>query len=219
MAMAENFAKTRALEELGAFVTSSLTEDVVICYRLEHEELIVSVKPSTIIKTLKFLRDDPNCLFKQLIDICAVDYPNEDERFELNYNLLSLIHNVRIRLKIRIHDKSPIQSSTDVFSSANWWEREVWDMFGISFSNHPDLRRLLTDYGFEGHPLRKDFPLTGYVEVRYDQETKRVIYEPVQLQQEYRNFDFLSPWEGMTPNQQNNIAKIAPNNSDTDKPE
>ena len=188
MAMAENFAKTRALEELGAFVTSSLTEDVVICYRLEHEELIVSVKPSTIIKTLKFLRDDPNCLFKQLIDICAVDYPNEDERFELNYNLLSLIHNVRIRLKIRIHDKSPIQSSTDVFSSANWWEREVWDMFGISFSNHPDLRRLLTDYGFEGHPLRKDFPLTGYVEVRYDQETKRVIYEPVQLHQEHRNW-------------------------------
>ena len=145
---------------------------------------------------LKFLRDDANCLFKQLVDICGVDHPENDNRFCVVYNLLSLAHNNRIRIKTWTDENTPVPSATSLFKAAGWWEREAWDLFGIYFSNHPDLRRILTDYGFEGHPLRKDFPMTGYVELRYDDELKRVVYQPVQLTQEFRTFDFLSPWEG-----------------------
>ena len=147
---------------------------------------------------LTFLRDDANCQFKLLMDVCGVDYPDRDERFDVVYNLLSLKLNQRVRVKVTTDEDTPVPSVTGVFRSANWYEREAWDLYGIFFSDHPDLRRILTDYGFEGHPLRKDFPLTGYVEVRYDDEQKRVVYEPVKLTQEFRTFDFLSPWEGMT---------------------
>ena len=146
---------------------------------------------------MTFLRDDSNCLFKMLIDVCGVDYPDREERFEVVYHLLSLKHNQRLRVKIAAGEEQPVPSIAGVFSAAGWFEREAWDLYGIYFADHPDLRRLLTDYGFEGHPLRKDFPLTGYVEVRYDNEQKRVVYEPVKLTQEFRTFDFESPWEGM----------------------
>jgi NADH-quinone oxidoreductase subunit C len=145
---------------------------------------------------LRFLRDDPKCRFSVLCDICGVDFPDRPLRFEVVYNLLSLSLNHRIRVKVETDDTAAVPSATGLFSSAGWLEREAWDMFGIVFSDNPDLRRILTDYGFEGHPLRKDFPLTGFVEVRYDDELKRVVYEPVRLTQEFRNFDFLSPWEG-----------------------
>jgi NADH-quinone oxidoreductase subunit C len=147
---------------------------------------------------MTFLRDDSNCQFKVLVDITAVDYPERDERFEVVYNLLSVALNQRIRIKVTTDETAPVPSVTSVFSTAGWFEREVWDLFGVLFTDHPDLRRLLTDYGFQGHPLRKDFPLTGYVELRYDTEQKRVVYEPVKLTQEFRTFDFISPWEGMT---------------------
>ena len=160
-----------------------------------RRELVI--RRDSIAAVLKFLRDDANFLFKQLMDICGVDYPDRDERFEVVYNLLSLTHNQRVRIKLSCDADTPVPSATDVFSSAGWWEREAWDMYGIYFSDHPDLRRILTDYGFEGHPLRKDFPLTGYKEIRYDVEKKRVVYEPVKLTQEFRSFDFLSPWEGV----------------------
>jgi NADH-quinone oxidoreductase subunit C len=148
------------------------------------------------VRELTFARDDVNTQFKQLMDVCGVDWPGRDERFDVAYNLLSLTHNRRLRVLTRTDEATPVPSVTGVFSSADWWERETWDLFGIYFAGHPDLRRSMTDYGFEGHPLRKDFPLTGYVEVRYDQDQKRVVYEPVKLTQEFRNFDFLSPWEG-----------------------
>lgn len=160
-------------------------------------ELSMSVDKSQIVKTITFLRDDPNCQFKQLMDVCGVDFPERENRFDVVYHLLSLVHNCRIRVKVQTNEDSPVPSVCGVYSSAAWWEREAWDLYGIFFSGHPDLRRILTDYGFDGHPLRKDFPVTGYVELRYDDEQKRVVYEPVKLMQEYRNFDFLSPWEGM----------------------
>jgi len=142
------------------------------------------------------LRDDANCLFKVLVDLCGVDYPDRDQRFEVVYNLLSLRHNQRVRVKISTDEATPAPTAIEVFSAAGWFEREAWDLYGIMFADNPDLRRILTDYGFEGHPLRKDFPLTGHVEVRYDEEQKRVVYEPVQLAQDFRSFDFMSPWEG-----------------------
>ena len=148
-------------------------------------------------QALSFLRDDPKCRFTVLCDICGVDYPDRPERFDVVYNLLSLKLNQRIRLKVETDEEQPVPSAIGLFSAAGWLEREAWDLFGIYFADHPDLRRILTDYGFEGHPLRKDFPLTGYVELRYDEEQKRVVYEPVKLKQEFRSFDFLSPWEGM----------------------
>ena len=166
--------------------------------RIAHGELMIDARRESIVRVLTFLRDDSNCQFKLLVDVCGVDYPSRPERFEVVYNLLSLRHNQRVRVKIVAAEDTPVPSVTGVFSSAGWYERETWDLYGIFFSDHPDLRRLLTDYGFEGHPLRKDFPLTGYVEVRYDDEQKRVVYEPVKLVQEFRSFDFLSPWEGMT---------------------
>ena len=160
-------------------------------------ELVVRCTSDDIIEVLTILRDEPSLAFDQLTDLTAVDYPNRPYRFELVYQLLSITHNRRMRVLVAVEDGNVVPSVLPVFNAANWAEREVWDMFGIFFSGHPDLRRLLTDYGFEGHPLRKDFPLTGYVEVRYDDTKRQVVYEPVHLVQEYRDFDFLSPWEGV----------------------
>ncbi len=162
----------------------------------QKNEFCVCVKPQSIVPFLKALRDDFG--FVQLVDVCGVDYPERPLRFDVVYNLLSLKENVRIRVKIQTDENTPVDSVSDIFKSAIWFEREAWDLFGIYFNNHPDLRRILTDYGFEGHPLRKDFPLTGYVELRYDEELRRVVYEPVTLTQDFRRFDFESPWEGMT---------------------
>ena len=160
-------------------------------------ELVVRCASDDIIEVLTISRDEPSLAFDQLTDLTAVDYPNRPYRFELVYQLLSITHNRRMRVLVAVEDGNVVPSVLPVFNAANWAEREVWDMFGIFFSGHPDLRRLLTDYGFEGHPLRKDFPLTGYVEVRYDDTKRQVVYEPVHLVQEYRDFDFLSPWEGV----------------------
>ena len=184
-----------ALEELGQHVASVLSDQVMGC-SIAHDELMVTAQAEQIVKVVTFLRDDPMCLFKVLVDICGSDYPERPKRFDVAYNLLSLVHNQRIRIKVEADDETPVPSITGVHNSANWFEREIWDMYGVMFSDHPDLRRLLTDYGFEGHPLRKDFPLTGFVETRYDEERKRVVYDPVKLSQEFRKFDFLSPWEG-----------------------
>ena len=186
----------QALKDLGDYITSALLDEVleteIVC-----DQLAIRIKREQVVKVLTFLRDDQNCLFKQLVDISGVDYPEEEERFEVVYNLLSLNHNQRVRVKLTTDESTPVPSVTSVYSSANWFEREAWDLYGVFFADHPDLRRILTDYGFEGHPLRKDFPLTGHVEVRYDSEQKRVVYEPVKLTQEFRSFDFMSPWEGM----------------------
>ena len=184
-----------ASEELGQHVASVLS-DQVTGNSIAHDELMVTARAEQIVKVVTFLRDDPMCLFKVLVDICGTDYPERPKRFDVVYNLLSLVHNQRIRIKVEADDETPVPSITAVHNSANWFEREIWDMYGVMFSDHPDLRRLLTDYGFEGHPLRKDFPLTGFVETRYDEERKRVVYDPVKLSQEFRKFDFLSPWEG-----------------------
>ncbi|MCG8507818.1 MAG: NADH-quinone oxidoreductase subunit C [Rhodospirillales bacterium] len=187
-----------ALQELAEQIRLNHPNDVMGT-EVDFCELMITVKPAAIVKMLTFLRDDVNFQFKQLMDVCAVDYPDRDPRFEVVYNLLSLTQNTRIRVKVPVDSQTPVPSVTGVFSSANWWEREAWDLLGVSFSGHPDLRRIMTDYGFEGHPLRKDFPLTGFLEVRYDEGQKRVVYEPVKLQQEFRKFDFLSPWEGEHP--------------------
>jgi NADH-quinone oxidoreductase subunit C len=159
-------------------------------------DLTVVARRDSVVDLLKHLRDDPTLQFVSFIDLCGVDYPDREERFEVVYHLLSPRRNCRIRVKVSTDEVTPVPSCTGVFPGADWFEREAWDMYGILFTGHPDLRRILTDYGFDGHPQRKDFPLTGYVEVRYDDEVKRVVYEPVELRQEFRNFDFLSPWEG-----------------------
>jgi NADH-quinone oxidoreductase subunit C len=187
---------TQPLSDLGEYIATALPNEVLKVEVNRVGELEVTARAAAIVKVLTFLRDDANCLFKQLMDLCGVDWPQDEQRFEVVYNLLSLKHNQRVRVKVRTDEDTPVPSVTSVFKSAGWPERECWDMYGVMFSEHPDLRRLLTDYGFEGHPLRKDFPLTGYVEVRYDDERKRVVYEPVRLTQEFRTFDFLSPWEG-----------------------
>jgi len=163
---------------------------------IRHGELTINVAREHITQVLKFLRDDSRCRCEVLIDICGVDWPARENRFDVVYHLLSPRNNMRIRVKLQTNENAPVPSAVDVFPAANWFEREAYDMYGILFSGHPDLRRLLTDYGFQGYPLRKDFPLTGYVEVRYDDEKKRVVYEPVKLTQEFRSFDFESPWEG-----------------------
>ena len=186
----------QALRELGDYIDAG-NAGAVLGIEIAYGELMVTAEASAVPKLLTFLRDDQNCQFKQLVDVTAVDYPDREARFTVVYNLLSLRHNQRVRVKTAVADGVPLASVVGVFSSANWLEREVWDLFGVAFSGHPDLRRILTDYGFEGHPLRKDFPLTGHVEVRYDEDQKRVVYEPVKLTQDFRNFDFMSPWEGM----------------------
>ena len=188
---------TQALTELSSTLSETLAADAAR-FEVVNGEAIVWVARDRIVETLTRLRDDPRLLFKVLVDITAVDYPARRERFEIVYNLLSLKHNRRVRVKTTAGEETPVPSVVSVFSVAGWYEREVWDLFGVLFAGNPDLRRLLTDYGFDGHPLRKDFPLTGYVEVRYDEEQKRVVYEPVKLKQEFRNFDFVSPWEGMS---------------------
>jgi NADH-quinone oxidoreductase subunit C len=187
----------QSLSDLAAHISAALGGDIVAT-DIRHGELMAEVRREAIVRACTFLRDDPKCLFKMLSDICGVDYPDRKLRFDVVYNLSSLKLNQRIRLKVQTDEETPVPSVTGVWPAADWFEREAWDLFGVYFSDHPDLRRLLTDYGFEGHPLRKDFPLTGYIEVRYDAEQKRVVYEPVKLKQEFRSFEFESPWEGMS---------------------
>ena len=182
---------------LANYVQERLAAHIVSA-EFQKDELCIVVKRGAIIPVLTFLRDDAGCQFRQLVDICGADYPGRPERFDVVYNLLSLTKNARIRVKVTTDENTPVDSVSSVFSSAIWFERETWDFYGVYFNNHPDMRRILTDYGFEGHPFRKDFPLTGYVELRYDEELRRVVYEPVKLQQDFRAFDFTSPWEGMT---------------------
>ena len=184
------------LQETRAHILQALAGDVLTA-EIVRGELIATVKRASIVKVASYLRDDALCQFSQLIDICGVDYPEREERFDVVYHLLSMNRNTRIRLKVAVGEDVAVASLTPVFVCADWLEREVWDMYGVYFSGHPDLRRILTDYGFDGHPQRKDFPLTGYVEMRYDEDQKRVIYEPVKLVQDFRTFDFLSPWEGI----------------------
>ena len=184
-----------ALEELLGRIAPELDE-VLVDSRVAHGELTLTVEVASIARVLTFLRDQPGLLLNELVDLCGVDYPPRERRFDVVYHLLSVRHNLRVRVKVETDEATPVPSVIGVFPTAGWFEREAWDMYGILFSDHPDLRRILTDYGFEGHPLRKDFPLTGYVEMRYDEEQKRVVYEPVKLRQDFRNWDFLSPWEG-----------------------
>ncbi|MTH76266.1 NADH-quinone oxidoreductase subunit C [Paracoccus aestuariivivens] len=186
---------TVALTELAEHISMRRANDVVST-EVAFGELTVNATPSGLVGLIEFLRNDANCRFSTLIDITAVDNPQRPARFDIVYHLLSMYQNQRIRVKAQIREDEIVPSLTGVFPGANWYEREIFDMFGILFSGHPDLRRILTDYGFRGHPLRKDFPTTGYVEVRWNDDEKRVVYEPVSLVQEYRQFDFLSPWEG-----------------------
>lgn len=186
---------TAALKDLGDHI-ASVQETAVRETAMAHGELTITIHRDRIVDMLRFLRDDPTCRFTTLIDICGVDWPGSAERFEVVYHLLSMHLNQRIRVKLSTDEDTPVDSVVEVFPVAGWFEREAFDMYGIAFDGNPDLRRLLTDYGFEGHPLRKDFPLSGYVEVRWDEEQKRVVYEPVELVQDYRDFDFMSPWEG-----------------------
>ena len=186
-----------SLKDLADYISEKM-EKHVTGYTFAKDELVISAKPDDIATVLQFLRDDRECECTTLIDLCGVDYPERPERFEVVYCLLSIRQNNRVRVKIAVEEDQIVPTVTDVFSVAGWLEREAWDMYGILFAGNPDLRRILTDYGFEGHPQRKDFPLTGYVELRYDEEQKRVVYEPVTLTQDYRSFDYLSPWEGMT---------------------
>ena len=184
-----------ALNRLGEHIVSKLP-GAVSAFRVALGELTIEATVADILKVLRFLRDDAECRFVCFIDICGADYPEREMRFDVVYHLLSPYKNWRIRVKVQTDEDKPVPSAIDVFPAANWFERETYDLYGVLFSGHPDLRRILTDYGFSGHPLRKDFPLTGHVEVRYDDEAKRVVYEPVKLVQEFRTFDYLSPWEG-----------------------
>ncbi|WBV42069.1 NADH-quinone oxidoreductase subunit C [Pseudoroseomonas cervicalis] len=188
-----------AQEALLATVLGAVPEGVVTASRIARgEEIELRVRREALHAVLQMLRDDPRLAFEQCMDICGVDWPTRAARFDVVYNLLSMTHNHRIRVITETDAATPVATVCDLWPSATWFEREAWDMYGIVFDGQPDLRRILTDYGFEGHPLRKDFPLTGFVEVRYDSERQQVVYEPVKLQQDFRNFDFLSPWEGMT---------------------
>ena len=186
---------TEALQELGTLIETKRS-DCVLGWDVTHDELNMDIAPSNIVGLVEFLKTDPNCKFSTLVDITAVDYPGRAKRFDVVYHFLSMYQNHRVRLRVSVREEDMVPSIVSVHPSANWFEREIFDMFGILFSGHPDLRRILTDYGFRGYPLRKDFPTTGYTEVRYDEAQKRVVYEPVSLVQEYRQFDFMSPWEG-----------------------
>ena len=183
------------LTKLEKLVNSELSSKVLKSI-IENNELMIEINENDLVEIIQFLKANENCKFKQLIDIAGVDYPDEEKRFKLIYLFLSHEHNFRIKILIHLEANKVINSITKIFPSANWMEREVFDMYGIKFKNHPDLRRILTDYGFKGHPLRKDFPLTGFNEVRYSEKEKKVVYEPVKLEQNYRNFDYSSPWEG-----------------------
>ena len=187
--MVENLKKIEKI--INSELASKVQHSVII-----NEELKVEINANDLIEVVQFLKSNDKCKFRQLIDIAGVDYPENDKRFQLVYLFLSHENNLRIKILIKFQTNETINSLTKIFPSSNWMEREVFDMYGIKFKNHPDLRRILTDYGFKGHPLRKDFPLTGFNEVRYSEKEKKVIYEPVKLEQNYRNFDFESPWEG-----------------------
>ena len=191
----DNNMNINKIQKLEKIVNSELASKVKKS-KLEFNELLIETSVENLIAVIQFLKSNDNCKFRQLIDIAGVDYPEEEKRFELVYLLLSHELNLRIKISTKFEINTRIPSTTIIFPSANWTEREVFDMYGIEFANHPDLRRILTDYNFKGHPLRKDFPLTGFNEVRYSEESKKVIYEPVKLEQNYRNFDFESPWEG-----------------------
>ena len=199
------------LQNLEKLINSELSSKIYSS-SITNEELLIEISENDLLDVVQFLKLNENCKFKQLIDIAGVDYPENEKRFELIYLFLSHENNTRIKLLIKFEINQTINSITKIFSSANWMEREVFDMYGIKFKNHPDLRRILTDYGFKGHPLRKDFPLTGFNEVRYSEKDKKVIYEPVKLEQNYRNFDFESPWEGT-----NYIKEIKDSNKDGKK--
>jgi NADH-quinone oxidoreductase subunit C len=193
----ERLAMSAELETLGAHVSAALP-GAVTSLKIAYGELTLTVERDRWLDVAAFLRDDPACLFVSFTDITAADYPEREQRFEVVLHLLSPKHNRRIRVKTQADEDTPVASLTALFAGANWFERETYDLFGVTFAGHPDLRRIMTDYGFDGHPLRKDFPMSGFVEVRYDDEQKRVVYEPVKLMQEYRKFDFLSPWEAVS---------------------
>jgi NADH-quinone oxidoreductase subunit C len=186
---------SEALNGLGEAIVAALP-GAVTDHTVAYGELTIAGEAAEIVKIVTFLRDDARCQFWNIIDITAIDWPGRERRFDVVYHFLSPKQNTRIRVKVQTDEVTPVPSIFSVFPGAEWFERETWDMYGVMFTDNPDMRRLLTDYGFEGHPLRKDFPLTGFVEVRWDDEQKRVLYEPVRLAQEFRNFDFLSPWEG-----------------------
>ena len=183
------------LDDLGQAIARALPESVT-GHQVANGELTITARAADIVKVVTFLRDDPGCRFFAFVDVTAVDWPQREGRFDVVYHLLSPTKNWRVRIKVEVNERESVPSIIEVFPGANWFEREVFDLYGVPFTGHPDLRRILTDYGFSGHPLRKDFPLTGFVEVRWDDEQKRVVYDKVQLAQEYRDFDFLSPWEG-----------------------
>ena len=183
------------LDNLGHAIKTALPS-AIIGHEVAHGELTVLARAADVVKVATFLRDDPACQFVCIIDVTAIDWPGREQRFDVVYHFLSPRLNQRIRLKVQTDEVTPVPSLIDVFKGADWFERETYDLYGVLFTGHPDMRRILTDYGFQGHPLRKDFPLTGFVEVRWDDEQKRVVYDPVKLAQEFRNFDFLSPWEG-----------------------
>jgi len=199
------------LKKIEKIINSELSSKIQNSL-IENEELLIEINENNLIEVVQFLKSNEKCKFRQLIDIAGVDYPENEKRFELVYLLLSHEYNHRIKLLIKFEINQIINSITKIFPSANWMEREVFDMYGVKFKNHPDLRRILTDYGFKGHPLRKDFPLTGFNEVRYSEKEKKVIYEPVKLEQNYRNFDFESPWEGT-----NYLEKIKSTNKNDKK--
>jgi NADH-quinone oxidoreductase subunit C len=194
--MADTGTLLESLAEMADVIADRLGDNLD-SHEIANGELTITVAPSEIVNVLRFLRDDPSMQFVSLIDICGVDYPARTRRFDVVYHMLSPRQNARIRVKVETGEDMAIPSATEIYPGADWYEREAYDLFGILFTGHPDLRRLLTDYGFQGHPLRKDFPLTGFLEVRYDNEQQRVVYEPVSLAQEFRSFDFLSPWEGV----------------------
>lgn len=197
------------LKKEGNYISQSLPEDIK-SWKVEREELTIFVEPRSIVNVLSFLRDDKSCLYKQLMDVCGVDYIDRQLRFDVVYHLLSVTYNKRVRIIVCLDEKTPIPTATSLFACADWWEREVWDMLGIIFDGHPDLRRILTDYEFEGHPLRKDFPVMGYTQVKYDKKQGKVVYEPVQLEQSFRSFDFVSPWESMTTEMKRHLCKELP---------
>jgi NADH-quinone oxidoreductase subunit C len=186
---------SEALSELASYLGET-RGGLIAASQLKFGELTLTTTGENLVALLTFLRDDAKCRFVNLTDICGVDWPQREQRFDVVYHLLSPKQNLRIRVKVATDEDTPVPSACAVYPGADWFERETWDMYGVLFTGHPDLRRILTDYGFEGHPLRKDFPTTGFVEVRYDDAAKRVVYEPVELKQEFRNFDFMSPWEG-----------------------
>jgi len=186
---------SEALQILAAHIEKALPGKVT-GHSITHGELTLTAEAASIVEVMTFLREDADCAFFSFVDVCGADYPEREKRFDVVYHLMSPRHVSRVRIKVETDEVTAVPSITGVFPGANWFEREAYDMYGILFTGHPDLRRILTDYGFQGHPLRKDFPMTGFVEVRYDDQEKRVVYEPVKLNQEYRNFDFLSPWEG-----------------------